>query len=158
MSSLRDLMNQTEEMVVIPRRMLEPKGLLPVKAKVVGPRSCMPTFSDLIEKFSYKPGYEFTLVHPDPAEIDGLVFRAPEGRWSYLYLKCTVPDSTKWPHEPYTLQFQGTVPHNIEYQPEAGQIYFLQMLLETFELHERDEWFRLDGKLVKNPHSQDRVL
>ena len=150
--SLRDLLNENEEMMVIPRSMLERKGLLPRRGKVEGPRSAMPTFSDMIEKFSYKPGYEFTLVHPELREDS--VFKAPEARWSHLYLKCWVPDATKPPHEPYLLQFQATVPHNIEFHDRNGQLYYLKMILETFELHERDEWLRVDGELVTDPHAK----
>lgn len=155
--SLRSMLNEYAgaEYVTVPRKMLEDQKLLPVQCKVVGPRSAMPKFSDWIEGFSYKPGYEFTLVHPDPAEIDGLVFRAPEARWSHLYLKVTVPDSTRWPHEPYELQFQATVPHNIESHDPSGYLYYLNMILETFELHERDEWVRIHGELVTNPHRKD---
>ena len=154
MSYLRDLMNQAEEMVVIPRRMLETHGLLPVRGKVLGPRSVMPTFSDMIEQFSYKPGYEFTLVHSNTRPDD--VFMAPEGRSSKLFLKCYVPDATRPPHEPYLLQFQATVPHNIEFQPRSGQVYYLKMILETFELHERDEWLRFNGVLYDDPHKENR--
>lgn len=144
------------EYVTVPRAMLERERLLPIKCKVVGPRSAMPTFSDMMEQWSYKPGYEFTLVHPDPAQIDGLVFKPPEARWSALYLKVTVPDSTKWPHEPYTLQFQSTIMHSIEHLDRNGQLHYLNQILEIFELHERDEWSRVNGELVNDPHRKDR--
>ncbi|UOW93136.1 hypothetical protein SEA_NOSHOW_69 [Mycobacterium phage NoShow] len=155
--SLRSLLNQYEgaEYVTVPRAMLEREMLLPVKGKVKGPRSAMPTFSDLIERFSYKPGYEFTLVHPEEALLEGeRLFSAPLPV-SYLYLKCVVPDSTKPPHEPYTLQFQAVIPHNIEQHDQNGQLYYLRMILETFELHERDEWLRVDGELVNDPHKKE---
>ena len=153
--SLRSLLNQYEgaEYVTVPRAMFERELLLPIKGTVLGPRSAMPTFSDLIEQFSYKPGYEFTLVHPELREDS--IYTAPEARWSQLFLKCHVPDATKPPHEPYLLQFQATIPHNIEYHDQNGQLYYLKMVLETFELHERDEWLRVDGELVTNPHRKE---
>lgn len=124
-------------------------SLLPIKGKVVGPRGFMPTFSELIEGFTYKPGYAFSLVHPDDPD---LVFRAPEARWSNLYLQATVPDSTRFPHDPYTLQFQHGILHSVEYMGRSGQLYHLGKVLEMFELHERDEWFRVNGELVNPPH------
>lgn len=130
------------------------RDTLPSHGKVQGNRTWMPTFSDLIEAFSYKPGYEFTLIHPSEqmAIDDGLVFRAPEARGSSLHLKCYVPDSTRPPHELYLLQFQMYIPHYVEHHDADYQLHYISIMLEEFELHERDEWFRVNGKLVNNPH------
>ena len=112
----------------------------------------MPKFSKLIESFSYKPGYEFTLVHPEMAKIDGMTlnFGTP---MSVLYLKAYAPDSTKPPHELILLQFQAAIPHYIEDLNRSGQLLYLKQIIEIFEKHETDEWLRVDGELVKNPHA-----
>lgn len=111
-------------------RMPRDRLVLPIKGTVQGTRSWMPTFSDLFESFSYKPGYEFILLHPNSDLFPDLVYQPPEGRGSRIMLKCHVPDSTKPPHEPYMLQFSMYVPHYVEHHDRGYQLHFLRMVFE----------------------------
>jgi hypothetical protein len=45
--------------------------------------------------------------------------------------------------------------HSIERLDRNGQLHYLNQVLEIFELHERDEWSRVDGALVNDPHRKD---
>jgi len=140
------------EYVQVPRSMLESKGLLPVPTEIVGDTDKMPTFSALLKGFTYKPGYAWSFVIHETAEIEGLRWLS-DSQTASLYLKCYVPDSTRPPHEPYLLQFQSYVGAWIETYDRDQQVLWLREVLRTFEIHEIDEWFRINGELVNNPHA-----
>lgn len=140
-------------------RMPRNKLKLPVEGKVINPGR-FPKFEKLITEFKYKPGYELTLVNPAVALIrdheTGLMLspfnREDVARMAFLHLKCYIPDSTKFPHEDTLIQFQYSVDPHIEDTPDDYQLIYLKEMLRTFELHELDEWFRINGELVHNPH------
>ena len=109
--------------------------------------------AQFVEDLTYKPGYEITLIFPDQATIDGLHLGPPIGSVAHLKIKCYVPDSTKYPHDLTLIQFQAAVPSLIEDYPDHLLRQWFRETLRTFELHEVDEWFRINGELVNDPHA-----
>lgn len=108
-------------------------------------------FQRLIESTTYKPGYQLTLVNP--VEIAGY---RPSWLQAVLHIKCYVPDSTKFPHDLTLIQFQVAIPEHIEDLDENGQRHYLRQILREFEMHQLDEWLRVDGKLVNDPHAKKK--
>lgn len=144
--------------VQMTRSMLGKRIPPPCVGKIVGPPTVMPTFDAWFTRFTYKPGYEMTLAHPhqlnlnDPYEPVVLGSLFP---YSHFYLKAYVPNATTDLHEPYLLQFTAIIPHHLENHGDQAQQDFLRNVLKTFELHERDEWFRVDGKEVFEAHASE---
>lgn len=102
----------------------------------------------LIARFTYKPGWTFDLG------------RLPESHDSIrLEVRFYAPDSRGEEILPKTTSVTGTfdVPLRIwSVQDEAEFWVWLHHVLEYMERHELDEWFTIDGKLLRDPH--DPVL
>lgn len=124
---------------------------IPIEGKVIGP-AVNPKFEELIRGFKYKPGYEAILVNKEEGLINGQSLYREPARFSVLYLKCYIPDSTKFPHDDTLVQVQFAIQPDMDRMPEHYHTYFLKQCLLSFEEHELDEWFRINGKLVNDPH------
>lgn len=94
--------------------------------------------SDLAQSITYKPGYQVRLQnHPD----------YPMAK---IVVVASVWDSTA-PTELFQLTFEQTLPR------QASRDHMLESIRRAFhvlEAHEADEWFRVDGRHVKDPHGQ----
>lgn len=118
------------------------------------------TLKRLIESTTYKPGYQLHLRVPERTVIQGLTMDgmpgdAPVG-YAILAIECMLPDSTRPPHELRHIVFQTHIGAMVEEAPLSYQKHLLKEILRTFEEHEIDEWFKIDGKLVHNPHAKER--
>jgi hypothetical protein len=113
-----------------------------------------PKLQALIDRISYKPGTRITVwLQP---EIDG---RTPLGNSrTYLSVEMTLPDSRAhpvktacWP----TIEIVTSEPVPIDFLEwdEKSQLQFIFMVIQQLENHERDEWFKIDGELVNDPHA-----
>lgn len=110
----------------------------------------------MIENFTYKPGYELTLVVPEVARIDGMSLFPDGTQPAILHIRCYVPDSTRPPHDPTLIQFQALIPPYMEDREERVKLHYLREILREFEMHELDEWFRYKGELVNDPHAAQK--
>lgn len=79
-----------------------------------------------------------------------------EHRTVTLNLKIPVPDSTTVDHREVTIAYTQKVP--VEHLIRGGTnlaLNIVQMFFSGWERHEMDEWFRLDGKMIRDPHAGD---
>jgi hypothetical protein len=100
----------------------------------------------ILEHVEYKPGWRFRLVPRidihDPAnvgralEIQALVTDALSKR------EITIVHRSACPGDWYT--------HPVSDQEKL--VRFVEMAIEKLEAHERDEWLRVGGRLVRDPH------
>jgi len=61
-------------------------------------------------------------------------------------------DCRSYRDEPISLRIESPVPP----VTKPGEfVRWLQNRLLEIEIHERDEWLRLDGKLIVDPHASD---
>lgn len=97
----------------------------------------MSTVKELLERFTYKPGWVFHAMKHDH-----------EGDW--ISIEVTLENS----YEPGTttdIRVNSPVP------PYASNHDFYEWLmwrLERFESHECREWFKVDGLVFSDPHEQ----
>lgn len=100
-------------------------------------------------RITYKPGYKFTYWVDDKNQS---TYRQN----IVLNLVVPVPDSTRKDQKPVTIVFTNRIP--FEYLYHNGPNYLLVRVRDFFlewEKHEMDEWFRLDGEMVRDPHAGD---
>ncbi|AZS06624.1 hypothetical protein SEA_JACOREN57_59 [Mycobacterium phage JacoRen57] len=126
-------------------------SFVPVAGKSFGGTG-FPRFRKLIESATYKPGYELTLVIPEKAEVNG-AHLSFDNMPAFLYLKAYIQDSRAVCPKLFPLQFQAAILPHIEDMPDEVQRSYLREILRTFEEHELDEWLRVDGELVNDPHA-----
>lgn len=97
------------------------------------------TFCALLKRFSYKPGSEFKAINN--GSITKLIVYVP-----VINTKNNEPD-----------QLQLSFLYDKEWlrrQSENDLINHIRTsVLHPGEIHESDEWFRYDGKLVHDPHA-----
>lgn len=104
----------------------------------------------LLGRFEYKPGWVLSL-HRYSDDGDsvrlGVEFMAPDSRF---------PDSDTG-HVPVCGVFD--IPAKVwESRSEAEFWVWLHRVLEFMERHELDEWFRIDGTLLSDPHETVRIF
>lgn len=154
--NLRDFLNNelSGQTVIVSKEMLEKRSLLPIHGKVIGPRHAWPRVASFIESMTYKPGHEITLVVREQGIVGGMVMHPDLPRdYASLLIKGYVQDSTKFPHDLFLLQFQVAVPPMAEDYDDKMMRYWFRETLRIFEEHELDEWFRINGELVTDPHA-----
>ena len=101
----------------------------------------------LLARFTYKPGWHIEQR------------RLPESADSVrLQIRFTAPDSRSLEREiPVTGTFD--VPYYIWFEEDEGRFWkWLHQVILFMERHELDEWFRVDGKLVDDPHAGEGVF
>lgn len=103
-----------------------------------------------LNRFSYKPGYKLQFWKVD----DG--FPRME-QYITFNMVVPVPDSTK-PDQPliniaYTSKYSTY--NFIQGGPDYA-IHALRDFLMGWEKHELDEWYRIDGEMLSDPHAGDR--
>lgn len=103
---------------------------------------------DLINNVTYKP---LTKLRADYDRID---------RQSLLIsITMRLPDATQLgpTHHIIKVAMSKMVPvYEIEYHTRESLILWLKDMLVDAELHELDEWFRVDGKVVTEQHSDEQ--
>ena len=105
-------------------------------AENVGSRQ-MAYVASVLERIAYKPGWKF---HVEPCDsVPG---------WMWLVAHSTEAESRgdgereQW--RTYVIAGHRTIPEVLASVRKA---------IQTWELHEADEWFRFDGKRVHDPHA-----
>lgn len=70
-----------------------------------------------------------------------------------LVIKAYLPNSRQFPHDLTLIQFAFAIAPYIEDMQDDTMRHWLQTVLREFEMHELNEWFRVDGELVNDPHA-----
>ena len=64
---------------------------------------------------------------------------------------------SRWPHELSYIHLDKCMPMSVAQNMNQKEILgFIYCMLREMELHEIDEWFKLDGYHVKDPHPEFR--
>jgi hypothetical protein len=92
-------------------------------------------FIALVSKITYKPGYKISARQADSAVE--------------LRIEATLPDSCLGTSRRFELS-QWLWPDWIGGEGEA--LHIIAAHVREFELHEMDEWLKLDGAKVHDPH------
>ena len=101
--------------------------------------------ASILRRVSYKPAWEF-LVSQVPR---------PHGPWqSAVVVSYTAPDS-RGEGRPVTVTGRYLVPEWIG-SAEAFWDWFRNVVIADTERHETDEFLRLDGRIVNDPHEKPR--
>jgi hypothetical protein len=74
-----------------------------------------------------------------------------------LNLVVPVPDSTRTDQKPVSIVFTNRMEFHCAYR--SGRDYVMHVVTSFFlawERHEMDEWLRFDGKMLCDPHANDK--
>jgi len=96
----------------------------------------------LLPRLTYKPNTRFEM------KVEG------ESGWVALAV-CDLPDSRggdPFPMLRFSQQFPVGSTYRSESEAERAALTCVDLLLTAFEEHEKDEWLRLDGRIVTDPH------
>ena len=113
---------------------------------------------DLVEKLTYKPGWTITPrdSHDFTWEMDGTRgYRVPA--ILHIDLQHRAPDSTAPSMMP--IRIVSGYAYDTASLRDMPKDFFLgdiRRQLHTLECHEVDEWLKLDGKHVVDPHPNER--
>ncbi len=103
-------------------------------------------FAAFVERITYKPGYE--VVYMPPAQAGGYSLHS-----GVLYMKLVLENSYR-PGTETLVQFQMAVSrHVIDDVNEKYWRHLIRQFFNEFEQHELDEWLRIDGELMNDPHA-----
>lgn len=97
-------------------------------------------FIVFVQRLSYKPNWAIETLDP----FGGLAV--------ILVVRFKAPDSTAPDHEVTVCLRKAVHPESIEHWKDDDASRFIQETIYDIELHEADEWLRLDGALVHDPH------
>ena len=97
-------------------------------------------FIDFVGRLSYKPGCSFRAVVSNHG-AGVVLFAFFEG----------IPDSRDPSRTTQLIQQRYVDAHEIDYG-EKLWLWLIDDLTTQMELHERDEWLKLDGKCIKDAH------
>lgn len=106
-------------------------------------------FEALVERISYRPGYILRVTHRPPmlrvvAELDDSYH---PGQRLEVAMHFPVPD--------FLLEQWGIRAAPGAVHAEGEMVRWVRRALGWHELHERDEWLRLDGMRPFDPHADD---
>jgi len=104
-----------------------------------------------LKRITYKPGYKFSCW------LDSENSTSMVDQRLVLNMVVPVPDSTRADHKPTSLVFTSTFPliEVVHGGPDL-LLHRVKDFFLTWERHELDEWFRLDGKMLHDPHAKER--
>lgn len=101
-------------------------------------------------RITYKPGYKFSCWVEDTN-------RPTMERMIVLNLVVPVPDSTRADQKPVSIVFTDRESvHNCVHSGSMYLLHRVQHFFLSWEKHEMDEWLRVDGEMVRDPHAGDR--
>lgn len=96
----------------------------------------------LIKRVTYRPGYMLDAIY----EIDFDITK--------LIVKMRV-ENTYRPGEMIPIIFQHFLPAWRHIGDDAEAMRFIRDALHDMERHESDEWIRLDGEMIYDPHKEN---
>lgn len=100
---------------------------------------------NIIKDFSYKPGTEFIVEGKrDPFDLYNyrILIKIP------IYYSAITGEKTD---EPLRTHFCG---NNLEHLTEKHLILAIENQIRQAEIHEMEEWLKLNGKLLRDPHPE----
>lgn len=98
-----------------------------------------------LKRFTYKPGWEFIYEY----DIDR--------NQHFVMVSMRVEDSYH-PGNIIPVSIRHRLPRGLS--PDDQEDYcdhYLRTMVQDLEMHELDEWFKKDGKLVNDPHALDKI-
>lgn len=101
-----------------------------------------------LERITYRPGVSMRIAHPEFL-----------GEYSYpvtptLQL-CADVENTYRPGQRIEIIHQTLIPQYVIETEQTFQAFVRQALI-NMEMHELDEWFKIDGVMVNDPHAANR--
>jgi hypothetical protein len=133
----------------------QPEGWVPFAWEGMG--AAVFAFQELVRHITYKPGYRLEVRQPwDQYTRGGGVLLSITARLEDTYHPGQFTEQAmNFTVVPYVLERWGEW---LERRPELARQDMLRLVLKCLgihELHERDEWFRVDGVMVFDPHRGD---
>lgn len=98
--------------------------------------------NELLARFTYKPGFKAYAEHNDFVCELVIEMQVPEARWRGIG------------PTPMTKVMGRRIPppESLDYDMEDAFYEWLRREIRDLEWHELDEWFRVDGHLMFDPH------
>lgn len=113
---------------------------------------------ELLEHVTYKEGYHLEIIDPEPAIIGGLSFGDARNWPATLAIKFTAKDTRGKFTEPRELAFSQVIPQHIHDAVSDGRndlfYWYVHECLRNLEMHELDEWYKIDGHMWNDPHGE----
>lgn len=107
----------------------------------------------ILRKITYKPNIKLILERDDFFTKNHYL----KNETAKFMLECTVPDSTKPDHPEIVVVHNYVIDLMLFEQPEEF-IRWVYFKCQIVEMHELDEFFKVDSIMLKNPHEMDRKL
>lgn len=106
----------------------------------------------IIDSVTYKPGWSISMVASNTREDGARSFESPY----MLNIQARVHDSRQAdPHDPQRasvgIAWSEEIPYAVLHTSDEV-LSHIRHVIDGLERHERDEWFAVDGVLVKDPH------
>jgi len=99
-----------------------------------------------LTRFTYKPRWHFR------------VFPASHGLFSANALQITMhTQDVNWPHGLVPVVGTVAIPEALPVMTDDQVMEWLREQIRRVELHEVDEWFKVDGKAPFDPHAKGNV-
>lgn len=132
----------------------------------------------LLAKFTYKPNWTFEVMYPDPAKPP----EQPVRIWMTQYVEDSRQPFSPWDfriREPFPLELReacirddrmgyalspqrqifpvgGPIDMPRIAREDRFWIWLHDVAIPNLERHEMSEWFRVDGRLMFDPHADDQ--
>lgn len=100
----------------------------------------------ILDRMTYKPGWKITISRP----TDSI-----HNFWEPITLYARYPTTDVLTGETIMLSFVRSIDvDSAEKYPEDKLINLIAYFIKSFEMHEFDEWFKIDGVCVHEPHPE----
>lgn len=106
-----------------------------------------PEWTEVLDALTYRPNVKFEVRAPGYRgdSLHGLLFE----------IHATVPDS-RYPNDARTITVVHSFAVPYMFDDRNHIIAFVRHCIHSMERHEADEFLRIDGELVNDPHADDR--
>lgn len=102
----------------------------------------------LLERVTYKPGWRIKVSRPTD--------RGLHNYWEPVTIQAQYPTVDVNTLETIMLNLHHQIDiHTAEEVSEDILVDLISHIIKGFEMHEFDEWFKLDGKHVRDPHPEE---
>lgn len=99
-------------------------------------------WEELVKRVTYRPGYHLEAIYEIDFDITKLIVQA------------TV-ENTYRRGQMIPIIFQSNLPLWRHMRDDKEAMSFIREALHDMERHESDEWIRLDGEMIFDPHAMD---
>lgn len=97
------------------------------------------TLAERLARYSYKPGWAFTVGEHEGAPALVVLARVPDARGD---------------KESFLLRGAKKLPPGVDTFTDDQLTRLVDALLKSMDDHERAEWLRRDGQLINDPHGE----